>query len=82
MELSPSRVAASWTANQELPRILWKPKVYYRVHKSPPLVLYPETDQSSLYYPISPKSTLILSTHFRICLPSGPFPHGFPTKNL
>jgi hypothetical protein len=37
-ELSPSWEAANFAATQELPSILWDPKVHHRVHKSPPLV--------------------------------------------
>jgi hypothetical protein len=84
MELSPSWEAANCAATQELPSLLWNPKVHYRLHKSPPLVpILSQIDPIHTIpsHPISLRSISILSTHLRLGLPSGLFP-GFPTNIL
>jgi hypothetical protein len=79
-ELNPFWEAANCAATQELPSILWNPKVHYRVHKSPPLVPILSQIDSVYTIPFYLRSILILSTHLRLPLPSGLFPSGFPTK--
>jgi hypothetical protein len=41
MELNPSREANSCTVIQEIPSIIWNPKVHYRVHNSQTLISIP-----------------------------------------
>jgi hypothetical protein len=85
MKLSPSWEIASCAATQELPNILWNPKVHYRVHKSPPLapiLSHINPVHTIPPYPIALTSILLLSTHLRLDLPSGLLPSGFPTNIL
>ena len=79
MKKSPSWEANRFTASQEIPRILWNPKVHHHVYNSLSLS-WTRSIQSMPAHPTSWKYILILSSHLRVRLPSGPFPLGFPIK--
>jgi hypothetical protein len=64
MEQGPSGETDSSLGNQEIPLVLWNPKVHYRVHNSPS----PDPILSQL----NSDNTCFLKINFNIILPSKP----------
>jgi hypothetical protein len=63
MELSPFWIADSHSVTEEIPRLSWNPRFHYRVHKSPALVPYPETEN-----PLHNLPTYFININFNIVL--------------
>jgi hypothetical protein len=64
MEQNPSWEANRFAASQEIPRILWNPKVHYRIQKFPPLVpILSQLDPVHTPHPTSWRSERIHSNH-------------------
>ena len=83
MEQSPSWEANWLSPSQEIPCILWNPKVCYCIHKClPPVPILSQLHPVHTPHPISWRSILILSSHLFLGLPCVLFPSGFPTTTL
>ena len=80
---SLSCVAKRSSVSQWIPRILWNPKVHYRIHKWPPRSpILSQINPALFHHPTSWTSSLILFSHLRLGLPSSLWSSVLSTKIL
>jgi hypothetical protein len=83
MQHIPSRDTNRFSDSEEIPRILWNPKVHSPMQNSPiPVPVSSQINEVYVAYLTSRRPISILSFHPRLCLISGLFLSGFPTKIL
>ena len=83
MEQYTSSEANSFLDSQEIPCILWNPKVHYGIHRSPPPVTV-LSQINPVHTPTSHflKIHLTIILHLHLGLLSGLFPSSIATKTL
>jgi hypothetical protein len=73
MEQSHSSETDNLSTGQNIPRFLWNPKFYYRVHNIPPLVcILSQVNPGHTFSPYF-KSHFNIISHLHLYLPSGLF---------
>jgi hypothetical protein len=83
MQQSLSWEANRFAASQDIPHILWNPRLISAFASARHLSLsWTSSIQSKPPHPTSWKSALVVSSHLRLGLHSGLFSSGFPTKTM